>query len=45
MATQELSSKAPAPTPQIARVKLEKRDANGKVIETKVIEFKDGHHG
>ena len=42
MATPALSSKAPLP--KIVRVKVEKRDANGKLIETKVIEFKDGHH-
>ena len=41
MATPELSSKQPAP--KIVRVKLEKRDMNGKLIDTKVIEFKDGN--
>jgi hypothetical protein len=42
MATPELSSKAPAP--QIVRITLEKRDKDGKLIETKVVEFKDGNH-
>jgi hypothetical protein len=41
MAIQESSSK-----PEIVRVKVEKRDANGKLIETKVIEFpKNGNNG